>query len=210
MAPLNFRKEFRELARRAQAENQRRLIAGTTVAGGPVAPLAESTSELKGGLRKKKVRARVAGARVTVSGLGAKPGVRTGAMLRDAVRASNIKVRKNGFKIIPAGDHFVKWHTFNAGRKPGKAQGARIASRQRVNARRAARGQTLLPTLSAASRTVPKPQPARPISGLGDQFMRDAADLIARAGRDQAVKALQGRGPARDVTTTVSGLGGVA
>ena len=193
---FNFRKLFRKIAREVQQENLTRLLAGREITGSPVEPLATRTLATKS--TKKTMRLRVLGMRISLGDLLQRPGVRSGKMLKNLTKASNIKVRKNGFKIVPKDSEMVKrWIIYNAGavRQPG-ARGAskpkrsrrsfkrgRLTVRERIKKQRTA--ETQLAHVAKASI-----QPPREVGGMTDAAIKAASKAIAKEAREQMVKAM--------------------
>jgi hypothetical protein len=110
---FDFRTILRGIGARAQDENQDRLLSGTTVNGAPVEPRVDSG----GKPTKGKKRVRVLGVRVNLGQLTKNVGVRTGAMLKDMTKRSNIRVTRTTMKIIPSNAVFKRWMVFNKGDK---------------------------------------------------------------------------------------------
>lgn len=111
MPKIDLRKTLRAIATAIQDANLDRLLTGTTVTGGSVAPRAVEPQAATGRAR----RARIFGIRVSLRELAGKVGVKTGAMLRDVTRRANQKIGRAGFKIIPSADVRMRWFAFQAG-----------------------------------------------------------------------------------------------
>lgn len=108
---LDLRKTLRAIATRVQDENQHRLLTGQQVSGAAVVPRAVEPPSVSG--RKKRVR--ILGIRLSLAEISLKVGVRSGEMLKDATRRSNMKIGRVSFKIIPSAAVRQRWFAFNAG-----------------------------------------------------------------------------------------------
>ncbi len=103
---LDFRRQLQATARRVQDGIVARLIAGQKVTGGPVAPTKDGEGR----------RTTSFGIRVALDAVR-RPGIRTGRMLRELAKRSNVKMKPTGFVIRPSAA-LLRWIVFNAGAKP--------------------------------------------------------------------------------------------
>lgn len=112
----DFRKILREIATRAQDENADRLLSGASVDGGSLAPRVDHVAASTKG-RSKRIR--LFGIRVRVRELTGHVGVKTGEMLRDLTKRSNIKIGRVSFKIVPSPGVRVRMYAFAKGVERG-------------------------------------------------------------------------------------------
>jgi hypothetical protein len=117
MAKLDFRKLLRAIATAIQDENVQRLLAGVGVQGEELEPLKTEHGQIT-----SRRRIRVFGARVSIRDLH-RLGVKSGDLLKDLTRRSNIKIGRTSFKIIPSAENLLKWRVFIAGRVHAGAGG---------------------------------------------------------------------------------------
>ena len=158
---LDFRKILREIGNRAQDENLERLLSGRTVRGEEVAQRAPDTS---GQIKGSKRRVRIFGVKTSVRDLAGNVGVKTGDMLKDVARRSNVKVSRLSFHITPGESQRLKWFVFVRGSTRSTKSGANVST-----------------------------QPARPVSGMSGDLITESRAQIATAARDQFVAAANQR-----------------
>lgn len=110
---VDLRKQLRAIGNAIQDDNVSRLLSGETVSGGAVEPREAPEARPK----KTRKRVRVHGARVKLEELRGNPGVKSGDMLKDASRRSNVKVGRANVKVVPDPEVRRRWFAFNAGTK---------------------------------------------------------------------------------------------
>lgn len=116
MAGLDFRKELRQIANAAQDANVTRLLAGEAVSGGTLEP-----PKSEAGPSTSRRRVRIFGSKIAVKNIQ-RLGIKSGDMLKDAGRRSNVKLGRTSFKIVPSPAIRARWFAFNAGTKNAAAR----------------------------------------------------------------------------------------
>lgn len=114
---VDIRKQLRAVGNAIQDENVSRLLSGETLSGATITPRKAPEK-----LEKTRKRVRVHGARVKLEELQSKPGVKSGDMLKDAARRSNVKVGRTNVKVGPSPEVRRRWFAFNAGTKKQPAR----------------------------------------------------------------------------------------
>jgi len=122
MAKFDFRALLRKIGGEALDATIARLLSGTAVRGGIVAPL-----KVEAGTAKT-IRTRLKGLRFSLQKGRTTPGVETGDMLRQMNRRGNVRVTRTGFRILPPKAIQTKWFVFNVGRRRHGNQPARPVS----------------------------------------------------------------------------------
>lgn len=173
MAPkLDFRKTLRSIATRIQAANQARLLAGQGLDGAPLPPRVTLDS---GSSSKKRIR--IGGVKVKLAELAGSVGVATGALLKDLVRAGNVKLGRTSFKIIPSPEVFTRMVCFVGGALNRKLSSSERRAGVHKQPREQIRGGLH--------------QVARPFSGIPGEIIDQAAGELAADANEQMCAGMQ-------------------
>jgi hypothetical protein len=111
VAKVDLRKTLRAIGNALQDENVDRLLEGLTIDGASVAPRVTTVTTPTG--RQKRVR--IKGVRISLRDLGGRPGIASGAMLKDAGRRANVKVGRVSVKVVPSPAMRARWFAYMKG-----------------------------------------------------------------------------------------------
>ena len=204
---LDMRRTYRMLGNRAQDENLQRFLAQTDIHGAPFVALDDDTNRIKASreLGKANTRADIAGALAPLAEAVALKG-KAGQAVRALARRLHEKLKserkavggpgrkgRKAVRIRVRGERI----SLSPETKPGVDSGALLRSLvRRANVKvfrvgfqvRPAPGQAGKFWRFNAGSKRNDWQPARHFSGLSDQFLADADDVLAIEARDQVVR----------------------